>query len=176
MTPCNYSKRALAFIVDVLFVLVPGFAVLIFAIPWFFADWGWGAGFAFLIVAILWFLVSDFINQVFIQGSNGQTIGKKVLKIRVVNADTGERPGLGVTFIRWLLFIAFYSLTAGIFLIIDLLAPAFTERKQRITDKLVSTIVVDAKTSVGGNDQLPPNPIISPPPPPPPTDPNDPFS
>lgn len=172
MTPCNYSKRALAYIVDVLFVLIPGFAVLIFAIPWFFADWGWGAGFAFLIVSILWFLASDFINQVFIQGSNGQTIGKRVLKIKLVNADTGEHPGLGVVFVRWLLFIAFNFLTGGIFLIIDLLAPAFTDRKQRITDKLVSTIVVDAKTSVTGIVP-PPDLPVSPPPSLP--DPNDPL-
>ncbi len=170
MTPCNYSKRALAYIVDILFVLIPGFAILVFAMPWLFADWGWGAGFAFLFVAIVWFLVSDFINQVFIQGSNGQTVGKKALGIRIVNVDTGEHPGLGVIFVRWLLFVAFNFLTGGIFLIIDLLAPAFTERKQRITDKLVSTIVVDTKTS---GTMIAPSPISPSPSLP---DPNDPFS
>ena len=143
MSPCNYAKRALAFIIDLLFVIIPGILLLAFAIPWLFADWGIAAGIGFLLVSLAWFLLADFINRVVIQASNGQTVGKRMMKIRLVSEETGLPPGLGVTFIRWLLFAFFNAITGSLFLIIDYLWPAFNDKKQRIMDKLASTMVVD---------------------------------
>lgn len=156
MTPCNYAKRALAFILDLLFVMIPGLLILAFAIPWFFADWGIAAGIGFLLVSLGWFLLADFVNRVVIQASNGQTVGKRIMKIRLVNEETGDPPGFGVTFIRWLLFAFFNAITGSLFLIIDYLWPAFNDKKQRIMDKLASTMVVESSSR---------REIIDPPPP-----------
>lgn len=71
-------------------------------------------------------------------GATGQTLGKKVCNIRVVDADTGQ-PGIGAGraigryFARWL---------SAIVLLLGYLWMLWDPKKQTWHDKLVSSIVV----------------------------------
>jgi uncharacterized RDD family membrane protein YckC len=67
----------------------------------------------------------------------------------LIREDTGQVLGLGFAFLRLLIIRFFYFLTAGIYLIADFLTPAFTAKKQRLTDKLFSTVVIDVGTNIG---------------------------
>ncbi len=102
-----------------------------------------------LIAAFLWLFLAGIYNEVFRQGRDVQTIGKRQQGVMLIREDTGQELGLGFAFLRVLIIWFFYFLTAGIYLIADLLAPAFTAKKQRLTDKLLSTVVIDVGTNIG---------------------------
>ena len=176
MKPCNYGKRALAYIIDVLFLIVPGIALALIGTPLLFADSSRGAGFAFLFIAAIWWMLADFANHVIKQGVSGQTIGKRSLKIKLIRIDTGKPLGVGLAFVRWLIIVVFSVMTGGLYILVDLIAPAFTEKNQRITDKMLSSVVVD---TVDYDRPTQPAFQTTAPPPPPPLQPpsvNDPFS
>ncbi len=103
---------------------------------------------------------------------NGQSIGKKILGIRVVN-EIGGRPSISQFMIRWLLRVsdvwiviiifilasnddfsrnpetAFIVLAALAFLITDIVLVVSTKKSQRIGDILAKTILI--RTSTKGN-------------------------
>jgi uncharacterized RDD family membrane protein YckC len=69
---------------------------------------------------------------------NGQSIGKRFLKIKVISLD-GSQPTLGQYFIRWLFRLVDFGLslqTGG------LISIAVTENKQRIGDVVAGTTVI----------------------------------
>lgn len=69
---------------------------------------------------------------------NGQSIGKKVMKIRVISAD-GARPRLGQYLLRWLMRIVDFGIGGGV---IALIAAAVSEKGQRLGDMTANTILV----------------------------------
>lgn len=81
------------------------------------------------------FLFYDLASEIFF---NGQTLGKKLLKTKVVSLDGGQ-PTLGQYFIRWVFRIVDFPLTAwaGGFLSVVL-----SENKQRIGDIVAGTTVI----------------------------------
>jgi uncharacterized RDD family membrane protein YckC len=103
---------------------------------------------------------------------NGQSIGKKILGIRVVN-EIGGRPSISQFMIRWLLRVsdvwiviiifilasnddfsrnpetAFIVLAALAFLITDIVLVVSTKKGQRIGDVLAKTILI--RTNTKGN-------------------------
>nr|AKF17185.1 RDD family protein [uncultured bacterium Csd4] len=66
---------------------------------------------------------------------NGQTLGKKIVGIRVMCLD-GTTPSLGAYFLRWLLLLLDYSMALGLTFIV------FTRNSQRIGDLAAGTTVV----------------------------------
>ncbi len=104
--------------------------------------------------------------------ANGQTIGKRALKIRVVHAD-----GHPMTLSRGLLRDGVGKAILGIiplYTVADVLLPLMDADKQAIHDKVGSTYVVDAeqvpvlthRSSDGFAPPSPPEPPPAPPPPP----------
>jgi len=96
-----------------------------------------------------WFAIPMIFNLLafvyyicFIGGPKGQTLGMRVVKIRVRDAgDPGSPIGYGRSFMRMMVQVAF-----GIFmvpLLLDYLAPLWTPRRQCWHDQAVSSIVVD---------------------------------
>ena len=101
---------------------------------------------------------------------NGQSIGKKIMGIRVVN-EMGGRPGISQFLIRWLLRISdlwmaillvlllsspytfrngettFLMLAAFSFLITDIILVVTSKKRQRIGDILAGTIIVRTHTN-----------------------------
>ncbi|MAF96375.1 MAG: hypothetical protein CMM60_11565 [Rhodospirillaceae bacterium] len=143
LRPANYGKRALAYIIDVLFILVPPVVGVILALVLLFSSKTRGVGFLLVVVSGGWFLLAGLWNDVVRQGTTGSTWGKNRQSLALVNASTGKTVGIGLALVRILAFWLFNTLTGGIFLIVDLLAPAFTKRNQRLVDMLLSTLVVD---------------------------------
>ncbi|MBI2334658.1 RDD family protein [Candidatus Daviesbacteria bacterium] len=74
---------------------------------------------------------------VWYQSRTGQTLGKKVMKIKVVNA-AGTTPSLGTFALREILG----KLASGLILGIGYLMVAWDSKKQGLHDKIASTYVV----------------------------------
>ena len=103
---------------------------------------------------------------------NGQSIGKKIMSIRVVN-ENGGRPSISQFLIRWILRVSdvwiaylliliasdpgvfesgektFAVLAALIFVIVDIVLAVSTKKAQRIGDILAKTILI--RTNTKGN-------------------------
>lgn len=69
---------------------------------------------------------------------NGQSLGKRVRRIRVVSLD-GRQPTLGQYLIRWIFRILDDIIGSGV---VAILCIAMTERAQRVGDLLAGTTVV----------------------------------
>ena len=143
LRPADYGKRAVAYIIDVLYVWVPATAGVIVAVVMVFPSQTRGIGVLLIVVSGGWFLLAGIWNDIVRQGTTGSTWGKKRQSLALVNASTGEAVGIGKALVRILAFWLFNTLTGGIFLIADLLMPAFSKRNQRIVDMLLNTLVVD---------------------------------
>ncbi|WP_055493260.1 RDD family protein [Streptomyces sp. TP-A0356] len=76
-------------------------------------------------------------------GLVGATLGKMAVGLRVVKADTGQKPGLGSSFIRWIIPMV-GSLACGIGQLLVYLSPFWDKsgRQQGWHDKAASTMVV----------------------------------
>lgn len=101
---------------------------------------------------------------------NGQTIGKKLMSIRVISLDGGE-PTLGQYILRWITkffewpflfgYVFFYveALYAYIFItgflgIGVVIVITVTKKNQRLGDLAAGTVVVDAKSSMSVDDTV----------------------
>ncbi|WP_316835672.1 RDD family protein [Pedobacter nutrimenti] len=69
---------------------------------------------------------------------NGQTLGKRVMKIRVISLD-GSQPTIGQYFIRWVFRLVDFVLTGQV---LGLILIAITDKKQRIGDIVAGTTVI----------------------------------
>ena len=81
-----------------------------------------------------------FLYFVVLEGSTGATIGKKLLKIKVVRED-GSTCGFGPSLVRNILRIV-DALPA--LYIIGMILIARSDKKQRLGDKLAKTVVIKA--------------------------------
>lgn len=136
-TPASIGERLLALVVDyfLLLIYVIGISVLLSklnvhatsSISYFFL-------FLFIYLpAVCYSLLCEVFNR-------GQSIGKRLLNIRVVKAD-GSTPSLSAYLLRWLLFIIDVPLTSGLGLIVILV----TKNSQRLGDLAAGTMVIKEK-------------------------------
>ncbi|NQX42176.1 Uncharacterized membrane protein YckC, RDD family [Pedobacter steynii] len=89
-----------------------------------------------LIIALAAFYVFyNLICEVFM---NGQSLGKRLMKIKVISID-GAQASIGQYFIRWLFRLVDFALTAQIG---GLIAVAVSENKQRIGDMVAGTTLI----------------------------------
>jgi len=101
---------------------------------------------------------------------NGQTVGKKILQIRVISLDGGE-PTLGqyiyrwiVKFFEWPFFFGYmvgtkesillFSFITALLGIVVVIIIAVTEKSQRLGDLIAGTVVVNTKTKLGLDDTI----------------------
>lgn len=93
----------------------------------------------YLLLALGYILIVAFgiWNQVFRQGRKGQTLGKKIVGIQVVRADSGQFMGAGTAFLRWIMM----SILGGI-CFLDYLWPLWDDKKQTWHDKVVGSVVI----------------------------------
>jgi uncharacterized RDD family membrane protein YckC len=73
----------------------------------------------------------------FLTGKQGQSPGKKVIGIQVVNANTGQFIGGGMGIVRNLVHII-----DQVICYIGYLLPLFDAKKQTIADKIMTTVVI----------------------------------
>jgi hypothetical protein len=101
---------------------------------------------------------------------NGQTVGKKILGIRVISLDGGE-PTLGQYILRWItkfyewpflfgfIFLSLgslmiYTIFTGFFGIVVVITIAVTKKNQRLGDLVAGTVIVDTKTKLTVDDTI----------------------
>lgn len=144
MRTASYSKRIIAFLLDWLVHFGGTFFGVLISLALVFADGVRFVGVITLILTFFWFIAFGLINNVVRQGRTGQTIGKRQQRIVLVSTQTKAAPGIGLAFLRWIVFTGFCLLTGGVYLVIDFLAPAFGTPGRRITDRLLSLEVIES--------------------------------
>lgn len=103
-----------------------------------------GAGFAVLALGFLLSLVFQLWNRGARQGKTGQSLGKKITNIQVVDERTGQPAGTGAGLGRFGIEFVFGIVNSfvGVLSLIDLLWPLWDDKKQALHDKVVHTVVV----------------------------------
>jgi len=159
----EFHKRLLASIIDIslLFIYIFGMLSLLFGSIHIGEE---SIGFAILIV-LLPALFYSLCTELW---WNGQTIGKKIMKIKVVSLDGGEAT-LGQYLTRW--FLRFYEwgfIIVGIFYfnigggiavlfiggITTIIIIAINAKSQRLGDIAAGTVVVNTNTKLGIDDTI----------------------
>ncbi|WP_306745836.1 RDD family protein [Saccharothrix yanglingensis] len=89
-------------------------------------------------------------NSLYLQGTTGQSYGKKLAKIKLVSEETGRPVGFGNAFVRQLCHVV-----DGIPCYAGYFAPLWEPKKQTWADKIMKTVVVNAPetASPGGYGQ-----------------------
>ena len=108
-----------------------GMIVYILAYALVFAYWIWNWGYR--------------------QGITGQSIGKSVMKFKVISERTGQPIGFGLSIVRQLAHIV-----DGAICYIGFLFPLWDAKRQTLADKIMSTICVPAEQVALNPQPLPP--------------------
>ncbi|GAA1594810.1 hypothetical protein GCM10009789_56090 [Kribbella sancticallisti] len=98
---------------------------------------GRSLGNVFLLLFLLVALGVAIWNVVIQQGNTGQTVGKKVVGIKLVDGDTGRPVGPGKAFLRQITHVL-----DGAACYVGYLWPLWDEKKQTFADKINNTLVV----------------------------------
>lgn len=147
----SVGDRILAQLLDSV-VIIAYFAVIYFAIEMFNLDRflskldGWSENAVFILLfspAFLGTLVQESLWE-------GQTIGKRILKIRVIKID-GYQASFGDYLIRWMFSIVEISIASGM---IAMLAVIFSKKNQRLGDMAAGTAVVSLKNNININHTI----------------------
>ena len=88
------------------------------------------------------FAFYDLTCEVFM---NGQSIGKRVMKIKVISLDGGQ-PTLGQYIIRWVFRLIDFTLTSNMCAFITV---AVSEKKQRVGDMVAGTTLIKTVPRTG---------------------------
>ncbi|WP_067483885.1 RDD family protein [Actinomadura hibisca] len=130
----EWGSRVGASLIDGLaFFSVPG---IIYFIGYMMLANGSGLGGLLVLVGLIGYAAAG-IYLIYMEGTTGQTLGKKQMGIRLVGAQTGQPIGFGGAFLRRIAHIA-----DGFACYIGFLWPLWDERKQTFADKICNTLVV----------------------------------
>jgi uncharacterized RDD family membrane protein YckC len=148
----NIGKRILAYIIDYVLIII------------WFLGWLWifsslytnpfgtqallDGELAIILIWIVFFFPILFYDLLFETLNNGQSPGKMIMKIRVVNVD-GTAPSTGSFLIRWLFRLVDFSMTYGFLGVIMI---AVTKKSQRIGDLLAGTTVIDLRLNASNRE------------------------
>ncbi len=149
--PAGVGYRILATLLDGIFVAVYLLALLLFmnALNISFTDIQGGNYFA--ITVLLIFLIPVFLYHfLFETFLNGQSLGKKVVGIKVVKLD-GSQAGLSSYILRSLFRIIDISLVNGL---VGLISIVVSEKSQRLGDMAAGTTVIKLENKVNLNDTI----------------------
>ena len=133
--PAQYGQRVVAYLIDVVLVIpiliVGGILLAVSDVLG-------------LIVMVLGVVAYMIYNLYYLQGTTGQTIGKKKQGIKLVGDSTGQPVGSGMAFVRYFLAGLVSNLTCGVYGVLDFLWPLWDQDKKRLTDKILKFAVVQA--------------------------------
>ncbi len=77
------------------------------------------------------------------QGTTGSSIGKSVMKFKVISEKTGQPIGFGMSIVRELIYWV-AAVACGILWLVAVLFPLWDPKRQTLVDKIISTICVPA--------------------------------
>lgn len=98
-------------------------------------------GIAFVGLGAITVIAIQLWNRVFRMGRTGQSVGKKVMGIRLVEEHTGRPMGAGMCFVREI------AHTLDQFFYLGYLWPLWDPKRQTFADKILSTVVVEVPKS-----------------------------
>ena len=141
--PADYGRRVLAVLIDAAIgtgvIIVGLILVAVFAA---ISD----------VLAVLMLLVTVGAsigywvwNYVIRQGSTGQTLGKQHQQIRLLSDATGRPPGAGMALLRYIVASVLSGVSCGVAGVLDYLWPLWDADGKRLTDKIISCSVIDAR-------------------------------
>lgn len=143
--PAGVGDRILASLLDSLFTLAY-FVLIALLLAWIAGGFDWGSEKDMTLGAIftLFMLPLMFYNLLMEQFFNGQSLGKKIMKIKVLKLD-GSQPNFGAYLVRWVFRIVDIMLFNGL---VALITVAVSEKAQRLGDMAAGTTVVSLKQKV----------------------------
>ena len=140
--PAGVIERGLAWLIDLIIIFSYSMIILIIGIAIISSSKSYGdkkSTMAIIIYTILSIpiLMYDFLWEYF---SNGQSVGKKVMAIKVVKLN-GTQPSAGAYLLRWLLRIIDFMLGP----VIAIFSISVTKNYQRLGDLAADTTVIKLK-------------------------------
>jgi uncharacterized RDD family membrane protein YckC len=129
------GERILARLIDYgIFILIYILGLIVFGASNMLNDSGVTTVVIIVIYASL-YVFYDLLCEIFM---NGQSVGKRVMKIKVISLD-GARPSISQYLLRWLFRIVDFTLT---FDICGLICTAVSENNQRVGDMVAGTTLI----------------------------------
>lgn len=161
----EFHKRLLAYCIDFVIMLIYLFSMK-YLLYTGFSLAEENAGLDILVISIPLLLYS-LLTELWL---NGQTVGKKLMGIRVISLEGGE-PTLGQYVLRWItrffewpflfgyiffspLLIYQYTIITGFFGIVVVIIIAVTAKNQRLGDMIAGTVVVNTRSALTVNDTV----------------------
>lgn len=146
--PAGLGNRILAGLLDFVFKWAYIVTMIIVLLATKAFDTGSTTGTVIIIVIVaLPYLFYDLLFEIFAQG---QSLGKKIIKIKVVKLD-GTQPSVGSFLLRWL--IRFFEIDL-IYGLIALISIAASKNKQRLGDMAAGTTVIIVRPAVTLKDTI----------------------
>jgi uncharacterized RDD family membrane protein YckC len=161
-----FHKRLVAYIIDFVILVIYLYSMKFVLYEVLNLSEENSMGFDILLISIP-MLFYSLLTEVLM---NGQTLGKKIMQIRVISLEGGE-PTFGQFMLRWItkffewpfLFGYIYAVSVAIF--VYAMATGFlgiavviiilsTKKNQRLGDIAAGTAIVDAKTTMNINDTI----------------------
>lgn len=156
----EFHKRLLAYIIDFVLLIIFLYSMKFVLYKGLISDEEKSVGLDILIISLPMLLYS-LLTELWM---NGQTVGKKIMGIRVISLEGGE-PTLGQFILRWITkffewpfmfgYIAFsnttlivYCFITGLFGIAVVIIIAVSPKNQRLGDMIAGTVVVNAKSAL----------------------------
>jgi len=156
----EFHKRLLAYIIDFVLLIIFLYSMKYVLYKGLISDEEKSVGLDILIISLPMLLYS-LLTELWM---NGQTVGKKIMGIRVISLEGGE-PTLGQFILRWITkffewpfmfgYIAFsnttlivYCFITGLFGIAVVIIIAVSPKNQRLGDMIAGTVVVNAKSAL----------------------------
>jgi len=130
----QWPQRALGFLLDAVIPAVAFFVIYIVAL--ILGHVVGILGILFLLVAYVGVFAYEII-QLIKQGNTGQTIGKKVIGLKVIKEQTGEPIGAGMSIVRQIAHFA-----DSVVCYLGWLFPLWDAKRQTFADKIVTSVVI----------------------------------
>ena len=151
-SPASIGERLLAFVADV-FIQI-SYAIAVFWIVFYLLglnklimDWDqWSKASIFILFMLPLFFYTLIMESIF----EGQTFGKKLLKIKVVKID-GYQASFGDYLIRWLFRLIDIISNSGL---VGLVSIIVSEKSQRLGDIAAGTAVITLKNNISINSTI----------------------
>jgi uncharacterized RDD family membrane protein YckC len=76
------------------------------------------------------------------QGTTGSSIGKSIMKFKIVNEKTGQPVGFGMSVVRELIYWVGAGLCFGILWLVAVLFPLWDPKRQTLVDKILTHVAL----------------------------------
>jgi uncharacterized RDD family membrane protein YckC len=122
-------------------------------------------GVILLVVSYLAAIAYWIWNLGYRQGTTGSSIGKGYMKFKIVNENTGQPVGFGMSFVRELLYWVGGGVCFGILWLVAVLFPLWDQKRQTLVDKILNHVALPLEQQQLNPQPLPPSPPQAGPPP-----------